>query len=56
LRSAFELGAHVIVDGAVAGTWRYAGGKVELQPFEKLPRDVRAELEDEGELLAAFHA
>jgi hypothetical protein len=44
------------VDGAVAGSWRYAGGKVELQPFEKLPRDVRAELEDEGESLAAFHA
>ena len=44
------------VDGAVAGTWRYEGGRVELQPFEMLAPDVRAELEDEGRSLAAFHA
>src|SRR5215208_4359346 len=44
-----------IVDGAVAGTWRYERGKVELRPFGKLSRDVRDELEDEGQSLVAFH-
>ena len=44
------------VDGAVAGAWRHEGGKIELQPFEKLTRDVRDRLEDEGQSLAAFHA
>jgi hypothetical protein len=44
-----------LVDGAVAGTWRYEGGRVELAPLERLPRAVRDELEDEGRRLAAFH-
>jgi DNA glycosylase AlkZ-like len=44
------------VDGAVAGAWRYERGKVELRPFESLARDVREELEDEGQSLAAFHS
>jgi hypothetical protein len=44
-----------IVDGAVAGTWRLEGGKVDLQPFGKLGRDVRDELEDEGQSLVALH-
>lgn len=44
-----------LVDGAVAGTWRHEGGRIELQPLEQLARDVRDELEDEGRCLAAFH-
>jgi hypothetical protein len=45
-----------LVDGRVAGAWRYEGGRITLEPFGRLPRAVRAELEDEAERLAAFHA
>jgi hypothetical protein len=45
-----------LVDGAVAGTWRYEEGRVRLDPFKRLPRAARAELDEEGERLAAFHA
>jgi hypothetical protein len=44
-----------LVDGAVAGTWRYRDGRVELEPFEPLARATRRELEDEAGRLAAFH-
>jgi len=45
-----------LVDGAVAGTWRYADGRVRLEPFGRLPREARGELAEEAERLAAFHA
>ena len=45
-----------LVDGRVAGAWRYDSGRITLEPFGRLPRAVRAELEDEAERLAAFHA
>ena len=45
-----------LVDGAVAGTWRYEDGRVRVDPFEPLPRTVRRELDDEARALAAFHA
>ena len=45
-----------LVDGAVAGSWRYEGGRVRLESFEPLPRAARRELEDESQRLAAFHA
>jgi Winged helix DNA-binding domain len=44
------------VDGAVAGTWRYEKGKVQLKPFGKLARAARAELEEETRGLADLHA
>jgi len=44
-----------LVDGAVAGTWRYQNGRVELEPFERLDSSVLRELRDEAERLAAFH-
>ena len=44
-----------LVDGAVAGTWRYERGQVRLEPFGRLPREARRELEEEAEGLAAFH-
>ncbi len=44
-----------LVDGAVAGTWRYQKGRVTLSPFERLERSVLRELRDESERLAAFH-
>lgn len=45
-----------LVDGQVAGTWRYEDGRVRIEPFARLPRGARAELEDEAERLAAFSA
>jgi hypothetical protein len=45
-----------LVDGKVAGAWRYEGGQVRLEPFGRLTRGTRAELEQEAERLAAFHA
>jgi hypothetical protein len=45
-----------LVDGRVAGIWRYEDGRVALEPFVRLRRTTRAELEEEAERLAAFHA
>lgn len=44
-----------LVDGQVAGTWRYADGEVRCTPFEPLDEGSRAELEAEAARLAAFH-
>jgi hypothetical protein len=44
-----------LVDGAVAGTWRYERGRVEIKPFEPLAKAVRREVEDEAKRLEAFH-
>jgi len=44
-----------LVDGAVAGTWRYEKGAVTCSPFERLDRSVQRELREESERLAAFH-
>lgn len=45
-----------MVDGSVAGTWRYESGRIELKPFEPLPKAVMRELESEAARLAAFHS
>ena len=45
-----------LVDGQVAGTWRHEQGRIELEPFGRLPKQARAELNQEAERLAAFHA
>lgn len=45
-----------LVDGVVAGTWRYEDRRVRIEPFARLPRAVHAELEDEAERLAELHA
>jgi Winged helix DNA-binding domain len=45
-----------LVDGEVAGTWSYEGGRVRLEPFARLTRQVRRELGVEAERLAAFHS
>jgi hypothetical protein len=45
-----------LVDGAVAGAWRPGKAGVELEPFVRLPRDVRAAVDDEARRLGAFHA
>ncbi|MBA2338649.1 MAG: winged helix DNA-binding domain-containing protein [Acidimicrobiia bacterium] len=45
-----------LVDGAVAGSWRYHEGRVELTPFEPLPAAVLDDVEAEAERLADFHS
>ncbi len=45
-----------LVDGRVAGTWRYEKGEVRLSPFDPLAPAVIAEVEEEAARLAAFHA
>jgi hypothetical protein len=45
-----------LVAGQVAGTWRYADGRVETTPFHELPAGARRALDAEAERLAAFHA
>ena len=45
-----------LVDGVVAGLWRYEDGKVKTEPFAPLPRRARKELAEEGSRLAAFLA
>jgi len=45
-----------LVDGRVAGTWKYDRGRVKLDPFERLTSPARRELNEESERLATFHA
>lgn len=45
-----------LVDGAVAGAWRYVDGRIEREPFERLDRATERALDAEGERLVAFHA
>jgi hypothetical protein len=45
-----------LVDGQVAGTWRYESGRVKLAPFGRLRKEARAELQDEADRLAEFHS
>ena len=45
-----------LVDGEVAGTWKYEGGRVRLEPFGRLTPSARRELRVEAKLLAALHS
>ena len=45
-----------LVDGQVAGTWRWDKGRVRTRPFARLDRATRAELDAEAGRLAEFHA
>jgi hypothetical protein len=45
-----------LVDGAVAGAWRYEGERIALEPWTKLDRTTRRALDEEAKRLAAFHA
>jgi Winged helix DNA-binding domain len=44
-----------LVDGVVVGTWRHASGRIELEPFGRLSRATRREVEDEAERLAELY-
>ena len=45
-----------LVDGRVAGTWRYERGEVVVAPFEPLPATVQQQVEAQGARLALMHA
>jgi hypothetical protein len=45
-----------LVDGVVAGTWRYEDGGVRIDPFAPLDAEAARAVEAEAGLLAAFHA
>ena len=45
-----------LLDGQVAGSWRFEEGKIRLDPFDGIPRAQRRALDDEAKRLAAFHA
>ena len=45
-----------LVDGAVAGAWRFEDGAIRLEPWRRLDRADERALADEAERLAAFHA
>ena len=45
-----------LVDGAVAGTWRYDRGKVTTSEFKRLDPGTRREVREEAERLADLHA
>jgi hypothetical protein len=42
------------IDGRIAGIWKQEGGRVRLEPFGRLPKEARRELEDEAERLRDF--
>jgi hypothetical protein len=44
-----------LLDGQVAGTWRFDGGEIQLSPLRPLTAEERDELEMEAHRLAAFH-
>jgi hypothetical protein len=48
--------ATFLVDGAVAGTWRFEKGRVKVEPFGRLDGSARRELNEEAERLAEFHS
>ena len=50
-----------LVDGAVAGTWRYESsrsgeGRIVIEEYRRLPASVRREVDDEAARLVAFHS
>jgi hypothetical protein len=45
-----------LIDGHVAGTWRFEAGEIQLTPLRKLSTDERLGLDEEAHRLAAFHA
>jgi Winged helix DNA-binding domain len=46
-----------LIDGRVAGTWRFDDGddRIRIEPFEPIPHGARRELDREAEALARFH-
>jgi Winged helix DNA-binding domain len=43
-----------LVDGQVAGTWSFQGGRVRIDPFDRIPANARHALAEEADRLAGF--
>lgn len=56
IRSNGDVAQTFLVDGLVAGIWEVQDGRVVLQPFVRLSRAVRSEVEEEAARLEAFLA
>lgn len=44
-----------LVDGQVRGTWKEKGGRIELEPFQPIPRRFRDELDEEKKRLEKLY-
>ena len=48
----------VLIDGRIAGTWKYTGTarelEVEISPFQKIGRPIRQRIQEQGEMLASY--
>jgi hypothetical protein len=44
-----------LVDGQVAGTWRFEDGRIAMTPFHRIDRRAQRELDDEADRLASLH-
>jgi Winged helix DNA-binding domain len=44
-----------LVDGAVAGSWKLEGDRIRTEPFARLDRATRRELDEQAERLTDFH-
>jgi hypothetical protein len=53
-RNPFSVGTY-LVDGVVAGAWSVKGGRIELDPYERLATADRRAVEDERAALESFH-
>ncbi len=51
-----DVASTFLVDGFVAGTWSVVEGRVAVEPFGKLSRSARDELDDEAARLESFLA
>jgi Winged helix DNA-binding domain len=47
--------AAFLVDGAVAGAWKYEKGRIRVEPFRRLAASERRDLDEESQRLATFH-
>jgi hypothetical protein len=56
IRTNGDVAQTFLVDGFVAGMWRVENGHVVVEPFSRLPRSVRRELDEEAGRLEAFLA
>ena len=54
VRANGDVAPTFLVDGMVAGVWRVDGKHIALEPFAKLTRAVRGELEEEAARLYSF--
>ena len=54
-KNPFSVGTF-LVDGSVAGAWQVDKGRIVLEPYDRLTRAIRLEVEAERERLEAFYA